>query len=57
MMQPKDPKKQKQKQPENGISHRDIKPENILIQLNEKGEIEKFALCDFSEGKVYESSK
>ena len=36
------------------IAHRDLKPDNILIKYNENGEIEKFSLCDFSEGKIFE---
>ena len=35
-----------------GVTHRDLKPENILLLENENKEIKKFALCDFSEGKI-----
>ena len=41
-----------------GIVHRDLKPENILIKFREIGdklEIEKFAPCDFSVGKISEN--
>ena len=34
-----------------GIAHRDLKPDNILIKKDKDDIVEKFAVCDFSEGK------